>query len=290
MKKFFFFAASALMLAAFASCTPDGPGKDQPKTPEVKTAAENLVVHLPLESAADAVKVGAGISADATKGAGSFAAGFIGKGYTNSAADNNSEAFLKLKLAAGNAFTKLESMTFSCWVKLPAGKEAKGALISFNGTGVEDIWPSFVYLFDNFSEEAGQQFNGRIDFLSVDGKPAMWPNAQSPEYAKKDVWFHVARTYDASTGAWANFANGVKVNDGVFTPNDKVVGGIKAAFASDCNALYVGAWASRVEGKSSDAWQNYFCGSIDEIRFFNKALSETEINALYKEELAIPLE
>jgi len=307
MKKYFLFAASILMCAAFASCEPTDPNNDKPDTPdtpdtpevpekvEVQTAKDNLVAFFPMEDDA-VVEVGDGVSYDSVSGAGQFVdGGFIGKGYSHSSGDNTAEAYLKLKLASSNAFNKLESMTFTAWVKLPAGKEAKGAVLSFNGTGVEAVWPSFVYLFDNAwkDEETGQdiqQFNGRIDFLTIDGKPAMWPNAQSAEYAKKDTWFQIARTYDASTGFWANYVNGVEINNGNFLVNDKPAGGIKAAFASDCNALYIGGWASRIEGKANDAWLNYFCGSIDEVRFFNKALSADDLLALYKEEYAIALD
>ena len=57
-----------------------------------------------------------------------------------------------------------------------------------------------------------------------------------------------------------------------------------------CDAFYVGAWSTFVEGDSTHDWQNYWAGSIDEIRMYNKALSEEEILALYKEELNINLE
>ena len=159
------------------------------------------------------------------------------------------------------------------------------------------MWPSFVYLLDNegVNEETGKawmQFNGRVDFLSVEGKPLMWPNASDEAYAAKDKWIHVARTYDATTGAWVTYANGLKTFEGLFTPKNDgkdPVGAINAAFASDCNALYLGGWASRIEGKASDTWLNYFCGSIDEVRFYNKALSETEMLELYKQELKVAL-
>ena len=291
MKKFFFFAATVFVAAvAVSSCEKkvDPPASQT----AVTTAKENLVLHIGFEAADE---LAAGVSVDNLYGGGVKGTGFYGDCYVNTTADNETSAYEKFNLAAGNPFTKLESMTFTCWVKLPAGKPAKGGLISFNGTGVEDVWPSFIYLFDNSwtDEETGleiQQFNGRIDFLTVEGKPAMWPNSQDNQYAKKDTWFQIARTYDANTGHWANYANGIIVNEGDFLIDEKPVGGIKAAFASDCNAFYVGGWASRIEGKTSEAWQNYFPGSIDEIRVFNKALSEAEILSLYKEELALSLD
>ena len=58
----------------------------------------------------------------------------------------------------------------------------------------------------------------------------------------------------------------------------------------DATAFYVGGWSSWIESYQGAAdWQSFFSGSIDEIRFFNKALSEQEIQALRKEEIAIAL-
>lgn len=270
---------------------------DEPAKPEVKTCAENLVVHISFDEDA-LVDKGEGVSFGENKGAVEFKTGFIGKAWTNKGGDNTAEAYTKINLAAGNAFTKLESFTFTAWAKLPKDKEAKSGIISFNGTGVENTWPSFIFLFDNISDvdlEDGtkmkaQQFNGRIDFLTVEGKPALWPNCASDIFLLKDTWFQMARTYDATTGHWANYANGMIINEGDFLPNDAVAGPVNSAFAADCNALYVGGWASRIEKKASDAWQAYCPGSLDEIRFYNKALSGDEINALYKEELNINLD
>ena len=307
MKKAFLFMAAALTLAAFSCKKPANGTDEQNPGAQVTVAAENLVAYFPLESADKAVTVGEGITFDSKKGAGDFGDGRIGKAYTNTKKMNIEEAYLKFNLAKNNAFTKLESMTFSAWVKVPTPLAdpsdptkkltAKGAILSFNGTGVEPVWPSFVYLLDNegVNEETGKawmQFNGRVDFLSVEGKPLMWPNASDEAYAAKDKWIHVARTYDATTGAWATYANGLKTFEGLFTPKNDgkdPVGAINAAFASDCNALYLGGWASRIEGKASDTWLNYFCGSIDEVRFYNKALSETEMLELYKQELKVAL-
>ena len=270
---------------------------EETKRAEVKTAAENLVLWLSFNDE-KIVDKGEGVTLGENKGQVSLEKGFIGTAWTNKAGDNTAEAYTKLNLAAGNALTKMESFTFSVWAKLPKDKEAKCGIISFNGTGVENTWPSFVFLFDNVSDvtpEEGepfqaQQFNGRIDFLTLEGKPAMWPNCASDVYMKKGEWFQLARTYDAATGHWANYANGQLVNEGDFLPNEQPGGPVKAAFADDCNALYVGGWASRIEGKANDTWQTYCPGSLDELRFYNKALSEDEILALYGEEIAINLE
>ena len=274
------------------------PNGGQKENLTVKTAAANLVLHLSFDDD-KMVAAGEGVTLAGNKGQAALGNGFIGKAWTNKGGANTAEAYSKFSLAAGNALTKMESFTFTVWAKLPKDKDAKGGIISFNGTGVEAIWPSFVFLFDNISDidlddgsrVQAQQFNGRIDFLTVEGKPAMWPNCASEIYNQKDEWFQLARTYNAATGAWANYANGLPVNSGEFLlgeeGNQKPGGPVNAAFAADCNAFYVGGWASRIEGKASDSWQAYCPGSLDELRFYNKALAEDEILALYKEEMAI---
>ena len=307
MKKVLVFAA--LFSVALFSCTKPGgdradggknnEGGEGKETEKVipQTAKENLVLWVSFDED-KLVEVGEGVTLGENKGKVALNKGFIGNAWTNTGGDNTVEAYTKLNLAAGNALTKMDSYTFTCWAKLPKDKEAKCGIISFNGTGVENTWPSFVFLFDNISDVTpdegdpfqAQQFNGRIDFLSVEGKPAMWPNCASDIFMKKNEWFQLARNYDATTGHWANYANGQLVNEGDFLPGDKIVGSVSAAFAEDCNALYIGGWASRIEGKASDTWQTYCPGQLDELRFYNKALTAEEILALYKEEVNINLD
>ena len=59
---------------------------------------------------------------------------------------------------------------------------------------------------------------------------------------------------------------------------------------ANMNALYIGGWASLIDGKQAEAWMTYFNGSIDEVRMYNKALSTEEIAKLYQEEALIALE
>ena len=174
MKKFFLFAASFAMLAAFASCepkTPDVPAPE-PEKPEVQTAKDNLVVYMPLESAENAIEVGEGITFASKNGAAGFAAGEIGNGYTNTSGKND-EAYLKFNLAKGNALSKLSDVTVTMWVKNIEDFQ-KGGLFSVNGKhfATQD-WPSMVAMFDNkgVDEETGakkQQINGRFMFKKAD--------------------------------------------------------------------------------------------------------------------------
>ena len=294
MKKLFLIAAMALV--AVVSCNKTDDGKDdKDKTPEVKTCAENLVLHMPFEAADNAVKVGEGFTFDKKAGNADFGAGYIGNGYVNKAG-NNSEAYFKFNLAANNAISKLEDMTLTVWVK-NIEEFQKGGLFSVNGKlfPTQD-WPSLVVMFDNKGTvtEDGvdtgvktQQVNGRIMFKLADGNETnMWLDTWDPAFAKYNNWFQFAYTYTASTGAWALYVDGVKIKDAEY--GDKMPWG--KCVPSDANAFYVGGWASWIESYQGAAdWMSFFSGSIDELRIYNKALTEAEIQALRKEEVAIAL-
>lgn len=289
MKKLFLLAAVAMM--AIVSCNKPEKEDEKDKTPEVKTCAENLVLHMPLEAADNAVKVGEGFTFAEKKGAADFGTGYIGKGYVNTAG-NNSEAYFKFNIAASNALSKLSDMTLTVWVKNNEEFQ-KGGLFSVNGKlfPTQD-WPSLVVMFDNKGtvEETGaktQQVNGRIMFKLADGNESnMWLDTWDPAFAKYGNWFQFAYTYTASTGAWALYVDGVKVKDAEY--GDKMAWG--KCVPTDANAFYLGGWASWIETYQGAAdWMSFFSGSIDELRIFNKALTEAEIQALRKEEVAIAL-
>ena len=298
MKKFFLFAASFAMLATFASCNPeDKPGPEpEPEKPEVKTAKENLVVYMPLESEANAIEVGEGITFASKAGAASFGAGEIGQGYVNTSGKND-EAYLKFNLAKNNALSALTDVSFTIWVKNIEDFQ-KGGLFSVNGKIFpSQDWPSLVVMFDNKGiekDENGvetgvktQQVNGRLMFKKADGgETNLWLDTWNAAFAKYATWIQFAFTYEAATGLWALYVDGVKVRDGEY--GDMMPFG--KCIPEDANAFYLGGWSSWIESYPGAAdWQSFFAGSIDEFRVYNKVLSEEEIQQIRREEVAIAL-
>ena len=298
MKKILYFVAAFAAVAMFASCDQKDGNEGTDEGSKVTVATENLVLYLPFEDGA--VGAGKGIAFVEKKGSADFTEGFIGKGYTNTSSDAKTEAYLKYSVAADNLFKELKSFTWSAWIKRPA--TGSGAIFSLNG-GTSD-WGSIMhFMFDNAStnEETGvvsQQFNGRIDMQIDEAWPAFWPNVNGPEFAQTDKWFQIVRTYDAATSVWNVYVNGVKFGNFVDeegNPTSKLM--YKDAPLGDLNlasetmdAFYVGAWAAIVDGVNNQSWMTYFNGSIDEMRIYNKALSDEEIAKLYQEEALIALE
>ena len=50
--------------------------------------------------------------------------------------------------------------------------------------------------------------------------------------------------------------------------------------------IYVGVWPGYLAG-GSDSWMGFYPGMLDELRIYNKALSEDEIKALYNAEIEV---
>ena len=292
MKKVLMLFAAGLMLAA---CNLDDL-KDlvddaTDKLTEIQTAKDNQVVYLPLNSAEKAVAIGEGISFASKNGATDFKKGQVKDAYFNTSAKND-ESYLKFNLAKDNALRKLEDVTITLWVK-NVEEFQKGGLFSVNGKlfPTQD-WPSLVFLFDNKgvndeTQEKTQQINGRIMFKTGDGNETnLWLDTWDPAFAVYDKWCQIAFVYTASTGAWSLYVDSVKVRDAEY--GDKMPFG--KCIPEDATALYIGGWASLIDKyEGSQDWMAYFAGGIDEIRIFNKALTEAEVAALYREELSFAL-
>ena len=104
-------------------------------------------------------------------------------------------------------------------------------------------------------------------------------------------WIHFAHTYDAATGAWKVYVDGVQTHDGVHEFGDPAgpFGDLDLT-SPTMNALYIGGWAAIIDGVNNQDWMTYFNGSIDEVRMYNRALTDTEIGQLWQQEKLINLE
>lgn len=295
MKKLFFLAVAGLMMAACSlSDLEDLANQAKDKLTEIQTAKENMVVYMPLESADKAIKLGEGITFAAKEGAAGFDKGEGGNAYFNTSGKND-PAYLKFNLAKDNALRKLEDVTITLWAKNIEDFQ-KGGFFSVNGkTFPQQDWPSLIVYLDNKGiekDEAGnetgvktQQVNGRCIFKNAEGlETNLWLDTWNSAFAVYDKWFQFGWTYDHTTGAWALYVDGVKVRDAEY--GDKIAFG--KCIPEDATALYIGGWASFIEKYVGAAdWQMYFAGGIDEIRIFNKALTEAEMLELYKEEVKL---
>jgi len=283
----------------------------EPEKPKVTTCEENLVLYVSFDND-NLIEKGEGLTFKENKGQAGIATGFIGKGWTNKSGKNSTEAYSKFDVAAGSVFTKIDKVTMTVWVKNSTDPACyKGGLFSLNGGMMGDKphdFPAMNVYFDNngtsTDEETGetqiwQQINGRFIFHDDKGNEQnLWLDTGHPAFAIYGEWFQLAVTYDKDitvkdeeTGEMVAkdqvnlYVNGMQVAARTFDykiPFSNLV-------TDQTNAFYIGGWSTFIEGYSTQTWQSYWAGSMDEIRFYNKALSGEEIAALYKEELAVNL-
>ena len=96
-------------------------------------------------------------------------------------------------------------------------------------------------------------------------------------------WHHLAFTYDESTSQLSVYFDGENVptpgTSGTFTTNGAPMGPLNLKNASN---LVLSGWNKHV-GLSgpTDAWISSFSGKMDQFRLYSRALSATEVQALF---------
>lgn len=102
-------------------------------------------------------------------------------------------------------------------------------------------------------------------------------------------WAHVVFVYDSSGGKTMAriYANGVKISNSEWE-NRKIDGQEVSVPFNQFTPTYpiIGALRTVVEGTNVDTWNAAMKGSVDEIRVYKKALSPSDIGALYELEKA----
>lgn len=109
-------------------------------------------------------------------------------------------------------------------------------------------------------------------------------------------WHHLVFTYDESTSKVVAYVDGVAVP---YTGNGNIVGGGnpmgKVKFYNNArdnlNSFIVGGWNKHVGGLNDnfkgpqDPWIHSYSGGMDQFRLYSKALSASEVTALYNSKL-----
>ena len=137
--------------------------------------------------------------------------------------------------------------TISLWAyRTGAGSGADAVIGSFGGTGNERA-PTFELYGSDIGWDFGSQFNQDTGVIFTPKK-----------------WFHIVLTYDA------NWHVNVYVNSIQVASN--IISSSPLPFYS---AVYIGGYANY--------GTHYFQGTIDDVRIYNRALSASEVLALYNE-------
>ena len=257
-----------------------------------EVGASNLVAYWPMNG--DAKESKSGTEPSKTVGA-TFATGIKGQG-----AKLTEGYFAYPAISAMNSMTDI---TVSCWAKLYNNGSNPSVLFQMTRPldATKDEWAGNATLMAETgwkqatsdtvtlkalvvikNDDGGQNWqdiinavNPSADDIANGHFPA--PNEIGGEYA------HIVWTWEAATGKNRLYVNGVKISNPVWESRN---GGDPLAlnFFTPTKPL-IGTFGSVVTG-NADAWQKSLTGEIDELRVWNKALIDADINALYELEKA----
>jgi hypothetical protein len=286
MKKrnfFSFFAVVALLTTGlvFTSCEEEEPDPYEGKTNPSTIAAANLVAYFPFESETASIEKGEGVTYLKKGGAASFAFGRRGNAYKGS----TSEAYLEYNVASTNLFKSMSEFTMGVWIKTPP---AEGAADIFRLNGGDAFMGNLVLMLE-----------GGSNADSLDIKAYMYNS--TTEWKGQDIrkmhrsflsdrWVHIVFSYNKTTSTMTLYANGLPVATSIRYAGPKVgevqplMGNL--TFESGMTKIHIGAWAQLLDGTGQD-WMKFYPGLLDELRIYNKALTDTEVKALYDAEITV---
>jgi hypothetical protein len=211
---------------------------------------------------------------------------------------------LKLKEGAyvvyGNAGTKipaLQSFTVSFWMYAATSSGAARGIFSLNRT--DDFWGNLDIYQENYTADNTTVFF-KVHIYNDAAKS--WKGQFTDMKIANAIgkWVHIAVTYDGGSSAFRVYANNQlqTINSAGNQPSttptlhgdDPAVnpsatyGPIKFLNAT---SMVIGTWQfqtnpSLTSGAGSQPWAGSFLGAIDEFRIYNRALSATEVTALFK--------
>ena len=250
-----------------------------------EVGSENLVAHWAFENTLnDSVAAVAGTAKSTT-----FAAGKKGQAFKG-AADGYA-----LYDAAGAKMPALQSFTLAFWMNTPQVNKATG-IFALNNS--KDFWGSLDVYLENNSPNADTAFMK----VHINNDNVTW-KGQFIDFrvpAAIGKWVHVAATYDATTSVFNLYANGqaIGVNSAGNPANTKgpklrgdnpatsdvLYGPIKFVNASKMvfGTFQFQTTPSLTTTDNAQSWAQSFTGLLDEFRIYDKALSESDVNALFK--------
>lgn len=250
-----------------------------------EVAAADLVAHFPFEGNGNDAKNA--VTGTVAKGPVSFVAGK--KGFAYQGATN-----AWLEYATSGPLGTLTSFTVSMWIN--TAKHTGGAQGVFAVTKADgSFWANFFMIIegagpaDNMLAKVHFEKNGvpfTEHWLETTGK--IRTSFMNDMYG---AWRHVAFSYNETTSKFSMYVNGTKLpfNDPTVPRNDEdrfASAGVKLGALSfkNPNRFIIGGFQNQLGApyNNPEPWMLPYTGKLDELRFYKRALTDQEINALFQ--------
>lgn len=171
-----------------------------------------------------------------------------------------------------NAIKNLQSFTITEWIKTPP--PSVGIIDVFTLANTTQFWGNLEIFFENGSDNT----NGKI-------RIHIYHNGGDHTYELNGVaglfnsWVNMSVSYDASSSIVTVFLNGTKVSSGTLSG---VSGPLSFADTGDivfgCPQFQTSP--SQTSATGAQGWASFLTGQIDEVRVYDIALTENDLQAL----------
>lgn len=261
------------------SCKKSTPDPDAGKIDPSTIATTNLVAYFPFDGNGTE-SIGA-LTPTVTTGV-TYVTGKRGQAYQGA-----DLARLLYTLPAASKLKSLTSFSVALWIKSPLVTGDPEPIFFQIGKSDDLFWGNLTLALNRLNATADS-----LQFKAFFLKTGVSWSGQNVAFVSKNfvinTWAHMIFEYDATTSKYKIYRNGVKVvtNAGVENRYASSASDPLGALAfANADKINIGAWRPKSEGTATDTWMGWFKGNLDELRVYDKALSDTEVLALYQAEV-----
>jgi hypothetical protein len=229
-------------------------------TSSSQISPSNLIAYWPFDG--DLIdKVG---GANGTNTGTTFAVGYKGQALQG--------ALNSYVLATPSAnITNMHSFTITYWVNSPAPSNGIIGLVNLAKT--DGFWGNIDMFFENGATNTDGKFRAHIQ----NGASESWV-AKDGIVNMFDTWTAIAVSYNETTNTFKLYVNG----SAIFT---SVAAGFGPINFTNVGKLVFGCvhfqtTPSQTSATGSQGWASYLTGRLDEVRIYNMALADSDVNAL----------
>ncbi|RNL51037.1 LamG domain-containing protein [Pedobacter jejuensis] len=271
MKTKYFLLMASVVTLGLSSCQKEfDPSSYAPAlniggfTNSKQIAAANLAAYWAFDgSLIDSVSNGAGVNTGTT-----FATGIKGKSLQGA----TDSYFLS---APSAKVLSLKSFTITEWVNTPS--PSNGIIGLFSLSNKSQFWGNLEIFVENGSTNDNATL--KIVFINNGTGDKTYTASNVVNFFGK--WNALSVSYDETTSTVKVYVNGSRVSSGKL---DGITGGLN--FVNSGNLVFgttqFMTTPSQTTSHSKEPWASYLTGQLDEVKIFNKALSDDEVGYLAK--------
>jgi len=187
-----------------------------------------------------------------------------------------------LSYVNANDFASASSFTVAFWLKAPGVPSNAQFVMSLVD---KDFWHySGLFMLIDHSGAGSTADSAAVSFVAKDNWYLFHGKDRIPKILDKQ-WHHLAFVYDHTISKLATYVDGVALSGLSADATTHLVGPLGLNPASVSNFI-IGGWNKHVGlPGATDSWIESFPGALDQFRLYNKALSASEVLALFNSKL-----